>query len=59
MPTKQTQTDWVKTAARMPRDLHRDVHAAARQQNRTFNGQIVDTLRKHTPAAPTQPEAKQ
>lgn len=50
MATNQTQADWVKTALRLPRDLHADVHAEAKRQDRTFNGQIVATLRQGIPA---------
>ena len=46
MAINQTQADWVKTALRLPRDLHADVHAEAKRQDRTFNGQIVATLRQ-------------
>lgn len=53
MATNQTQADWVKTALRLPRDLHADVHAEAKRQDRTFNGQIVATLRQSIPANDT------
>lgn len=43
----------------MPRDLHRDVQAVAQQQHRSFNAQIVDTLRKHTPVVRVEQEAQQ
>lgn len=58
MATNQTQADWVKTALRMPRDLHADVHAEAKRQDRTFNGQIVAALRQNTPVRQPQ-EAQQ
>lgn len=51
MATNQTQEDWVKTALRLPRDLHADVHAEAKRQDRTFNGQIVATLRQGVPSS--------
>lgn len=54
MATKQTQADWVKTALRLPRDLHADVHSEAKRQDRTFNSQIVATLRQGTPVAQPQ-----
>lgn len=54
MKTNQTQADWQKTALRLPRDLHRDVHAEAKRQDRTFNSQIVAVLRQNTPAAQQQ-----
>lgn len=56
MATKQTQADWVKTALRLPPDLHRDVHEEAERQDRTFNAQVVATLRQATPAAERQPQ---
>tara|TARA_B100001105_G_scaffold236652_1_gene212619 strand:+ start:24236 stop:24409 length:174 start_codon:yes stop_codon:yes gene_type:complete len=45
MATSATQDDYAKTALRLPRDLHRAVHEAAKQQDRSFNGQIVALLR--------------
>lgn len=39
------QDDYTRTALRLPRDLHKAVHEAARQQDRSFNGQIVALLR--------------
>lgn len=45
MATNQTQADWQKTALRLPRDLHQQVHAAAKANDRTFNGQIVAFLK--------------
>lgn len=41
----------MKTSLRLPPDLHADVHAEAKRQNRTFNGQIIATLRQGTPRA--------
>lgn len=46
MATNQTQADWQKTGLRLPRDLHQQVHKAAREDDRTFNGQIVAFLRE-------------
>ena len=45
MATAQTQEDYAKTALRLPRDLHQAVHAAAKAEDRTFNGQIIAVLR--------------
>lgn len=59
MATNQTQADWVKTALRLPRELHRDVHTEAKRQDRTFNGQIVATLRQNIPAKEQQPQGAQ
>lgn len=49
METSKPPADVVKTALRLPRDLHQQVHAEAKRQDRTFNGQIVATLRQATP----------
>ena len=46
MTTKQTQADWQKTGLRLPRDLHQQVHQVAREDDRTFNSQIVAFLRE-------------
>ncbi len=46
MAINQTQADWQKTALRLPRDLHQQVHEAARANDRTFNGQIVAFLKE-------------
>lgn len=54
MATNQTQADWAKTALRLPRDLHQQVHEEAKRQDRTFNGQIVATLRQSIAVAPLQ-----
>lgn len=39
------QANFVKTAVRMPPDLHKAVHEAARKEDRTYNGQILAMLR--------------
>ncbi|WP_039051100.1 Arc family DNA-binding protein [Comamonas thiooxydans] len=46
MATNQTQADWQKTALRMPRELHQQVHEAAKADDRTFNSQIVAFLKE-------------
>lgn len=55
MATAANQDEYAKTALRLPRDLHKAVHEAARQQDRSFNGQIVALLR----AALLQPKGAQ
>ena len=45
MSAKETQADYTRTALRLPQDLHRAVHAAARAGDRTFNSQILSVLR--------------
>jgi len=49
MAINQTQDGWVKTALRLPRDVHAGVHQEAKRQDRTFNGQIVAMLRQGIP----------
>lgn len=44
MATNRTQADWAKTALRLPRELHVEVHQRARAENRSFNGHIVAVL---------------
>lgn len=46
MGINQTQANWQKTGLRLPRDLHQQVHEAAKQDDRTFNSQIVAFLRE-------------
>lgn len=41
-----TQEDWTRTALRLPKDLHREVHEAARAEDRTFNGQLLAFVRE-------------
>ncbi len=45
MTSSKEKDEWAKTALRLPRDLHGQVHKAARAEDRTFNGQIVAILR--------------
>lgn len=40
-----TQKDYVKTALRLPPDLHAELHAAATEGDRTYNGEIINRLR--------------
>lgn len=42
---KPTQKDYVKTALRLPPDLHVALHEAAAESDRTYNGEIVSRLR--------------
>lgn len=46
MKVEGKQDEWVRTALRLPRELHAIVHEAAKVNDRTFNGQIVAALRK-------------
>ncbi|SEQ20952.1 Arc family DNA-binding protein [Giesbergeria anulus] len=52
MATNNAQADWQKTALRLPRDLHQQVHEVAKAEDRTFNGQIVAFLRECIKAHP-------
>jgi len=42
---KSSQAEYAKTALRLPRDLHQAVHAVAKAQERTFNGQLIVLIR--------------
>lgn len=39
------QTDFVKTALRVPPDLHRALHDATKTTERTFNAEILHRLK--------------
>lgn len=40
-----SQKDYVKTALRLPPELHEALHSAAMRQDRTYNAEIVNRLR--------------
>lgn len=40
------QDDYVRTAIRIPPELHKTVHLLAKSQDRTFNGQLLAMLRE-------------
>lgn len=40
-----SQENWVRTALRVPRDLHERLHKTAEQRDRSFNNEIVSRLR--------------
>ena len=42
---KPSQKDYVKTALRLPPDLHAALHEAAAEGERTYNGEILARLR--------------
>lgn len=46
MASSTSLNDWAKTALRLPRDMHTQVHEEAKRNDRTFNGQIVAMLRQ-------------
>ena len=55
MTEKRGKREYVATAIRLPPDVHAAVHEAAKQQERSFNGQIVATLRSAHIIAAEQP----
>lgn len=44
MQRKAKQNDYMKTALRLPRDLHARLHDAAEANNRTYNSEILQRL---------------
>lgn len=42
------QADFVKTALRMPPELHKVIHEMAKEQDRTYNGQMLAMLKEAT-----------
>ncbi|CAN7593758.1 Arc family DNA-binding protein [Pseudorhodoferax sp. LjRoot39] len=55
---ERTQKDFIKTALRVPPDLHSALHKAAAEAERGFNAEILFRLRQsfkgaRTPPAPT------
>ena len=42
---KANQQDYVKTALRLPPELHAALHVAAVEQHRTYNAEIINRLR--------------
>ena len=50
MTSTHTQAGWAKTAVRLPRELHQQVHAAAKAEGRSFNGQLVALIRESVQA---------
>ncbi|MFM2254158.1 MAG: hypothetical protein RJB68_2495 [Pseudomonadota bacterium] len=42
---KPSQKDYVKTALRLPPELHAALHEAAAEGERTYNGEILARLR--------------
>lgn len=41
-----TQDDYIRTALRVPPELHAQIHASAKANNRTFNAEIVARLQE-------------
>ncbi len=48
-----TQDDYIRTALRVPPDLHAQIHGAAKENNRTFNAEIVARLQASLEATPS------
>lgn len=59
MIKKLSQKDYVKTALRLPPDLHAALHEAALGAERTYNGEIVNRLRSTFAAKRAQRPTKQ
>ncbi len=46
LPTKkETQSDYIKTALRLPPDLHAEIQAAALHMGHSMNAEILNRLR--------------
>lgn len=50
-----TQDDYIRTALRVPPDLHAQIHGAAKENNRTFNAEIVARLEQSFSPETSQP----
>lgn len=50
----ENQDGYKRTAIRMPQDLHKTVHALAKAQDRTFNGQLLAMLKEAAQVKPAQ-----
>lgn len=48
-----TQDDYIRTALRVPPDLHAQIHEHAKSNNRTFNAEIVARLQASLEATPS------
>lgn len=46
MVTSVNQSDFIKTALRLPKDLHAQLHAEAQETGRSYNAEIVARLQK-------------
>lgn len=49
---KTTQADFVKTALRLPPDLHAKIHASAKHAGRTYNAELISRLEDSFSARP-------
>ena len=53
-----TQDDYIRTALRVPPDLHAQIHEHAKSNNRTFNAEIVARLQASFNATPEDAASK-
>lgn len=54
-----TQDDYIRTALRVPPELHAQIHASAKANNRTFNAEIVARLEESFSAKASAPMSTQ
>lgn len=52
-----TQDDYIRTALRVPPDLHAKIHESAKENNRTFNAEIVARLEQSFSTSTDQPDS--
>ena len=48
-----SQDDYIRTALRVPRALHSDLHRAADESERSFNAEIIERLKSSFDTAPS------
>jgi hypothetical protein len=46
MAANHNQKDWARSGIRIPKDLHQQVHEAAKNEGRTFNSQLLTFIRE-------------
>ncbi|WP_278535681.1 hypothetical protein [Delftia acidovorans] len=59
MIKKISQKDYIKTALRLPPDLHAALHEAALTSERTYNGEILARLRSTFKARTKKPSRQE
>ncbi|QOF76080.1 Arc family DNA-binding protein [Variovorax sp. 38R] len=55
MATLNRQDDWARTAIRLPKDVHQQVHEVAQREDRSFNGLLVALIRDGLRLRPQHP----
>lgn len=55
MANLTSQDDYIRTALRLPRDLHKEVQDSAEKNNRSMNAEIVARLEKSFIEEPIEP----